>query len=204
MPGDYEIVQSRFGYRNRFHFGEDHLKFSLRDASGESVQTINYNMINLDGGSTLKLDAGRRYYAIVLVVGTAITMAIQIACPGRLDFAVAAAGISVAAYCLLRYLNVFTATFTILRPNSGAGAPIRITHDKCHDEILQRIKTGRVARLRKLHLAVNFENAPKQEARKWLLDEGAISEAKYQDATARLSSNPSGLSDDARPVVHLQ
>jgi len=53
---------------------------------------------------------------------------------------------------------------------------------------------------------VNLENAPKQEARKfkWLLDEGAISEAEYQDAIASLSANPSGLSDDARPVVHLQ
>jgi hypothetical protein len=133
-------------------------------------------------------------------------MTIQILRPGRADFALAAASAAVVAYFLLVYRNIMTLTFTLLQPADGAGTPIRITHDERYDEILQRIKSGRIARLRKLHLAVNFENAPKQEARKfkWLLDEGAISEAEYQDAIARLSPNPSALSDDARAPIRLQ
>jgi hypothetical protein len=111
-----------------------------------------------------------------------------------------------AAYFVLRYLNVITLTFTLLRLTTGAGAPIRITHDQHHDEVLQRIKSGWIARLRKLHLAVNFENGPKQEERRfnWLLDQGVISEAEYQGAIARLSVHPSGLPDDSRTAVHLQ
>lgn len=97
-------------------------------------------------------------------------------------------------------------TFTLLQPTSGAGGPVRIIHDKRHDDILQRIKSGRTARLRELHLAVSFENAPKQEERKfkWLLDQGVISEAEYQFAIARLSARPSGLPNDARTAVPLQ
>ena len=107
---------------------------------------------------------------------------------------------------MLRYLNVITLTFTLLRLTSGAGTPVRITHDKHYNDILQRIKSGWIARLRKLHLAVNFENPPKQEERKfkWLLDHEVISEAECQGATARLSAHASGLPDDTRTAVHLQ
>jgi hypothetical protein len=107
-----------------------------------------------------------------------------------LDLVSAAAGLSIAAYFVLRYLKVTSLTFTMLRPTSGGGAPIRITHDKRHDEVLRRIKSGWIARLRKLHLAVNLENGPKQEERKfkWLLDQGVISEAEHQEAIARISS----------------
>lgn len=204
MSDDQEIVQSRFGYTNRFHFGEDRLKFTSRDSSGESTCSINYEAINLDNSSTLKINAGKRYGLLIVLIGTALTMTIQSLCPGRLDFAVAAAAVSVAAYFVL--VNVITLTFTLLRAASGAGTPIRITHDKHLDEVLQRIKLGRIARLRKLHLAVNFENGPKQEGRKfkWLLDDGVISEAEYQDVIARLSAHSSGLPDDARTAVHLQ
>jgi hypothetical protein len=204
MSDDQEIVQSRFGYTNRFHFGEDQLKFTSRDSSGESTCSMNYEAINLDNSSTLKINAGKRYGLLIVLIGTALTMTIQSLCPGRLDFAVAAAAVSVAAYFVL--VNVITLTFTLLRATSGAGTPIRITHDKHLDEVLQRIKSGRIARLRKLHLAVNFENGPKQEGRKfkWLLDDGVISEAEYQDAIARLSAHSSGLPDDAGGAVHLQ
>ncbi len=205
MSDDQEIVQSRFGYINRFRFGEGQLTFTSRDSS-ELTRSINYEAINPDSSSTLKINAGKRYGFLIAIIGTALTMTIQVLHPGRADFALAAASAAVATYFLLVYRNVMTLTFTLLQPADGAGTPIRITHDKRYDEILQRIKSGRIARLRKLHLAVNFENAPKQEARKfkWLLDEGAISEAEYQEAIARLSANPSSLSDDARPVVHLQ
>jgi hypothetical protein len=201
-----EIIQSRFGYTNRFHFGEDQLKVTSQDASGESTRSLNYEFINLDANAKTKINAGKRYYVLILVVATVATMTIQTMFPGRLDFAWAAASISVAIYCVLRYLNPFTVTFTLLRPTSGAGTPIRITHDKHYDDVLQRIKSGRIARLRKLHLAVDFENAPKQEERKfkWLLDQGVISEAEYQGAIARLSVHPSGLPDDSRTAVHLQ
>ena len=133
-------------------------------------------------------------------------MTVQVMLPGRLDFATAAAVVSIAAYFALRYLNVMTVTFTLLRLSKGAGAPIRITHDTRYDDILKRIRSGWIARLRKLHLAVDFENAPKQEERKfkWLLEQGVISDAEYQGAIARLSARPSGLPDDARTAVHLQ
>jgi hypothetical protein len=205
MLDDREIVQSKFGYINRFRFGEDQLTFTSRDSS-ESTRAINYEAINTDSSSTLKINAGKRYSFLIAIIGTALTMTIQILRPGRADFALAAASAAVVAYFLLVYRNIMTLTFTLLQPADGAGTPIRITHDKRYDEILQRIKSGRIARLRKLHLAVNFENAPKQEARKfkWLLDEGAISEAEYQDAIARLSPNPSALSDDARAPIRLQ
>jgi hypothetical protein len=206
MSDDQEIVQSRFGYTNRFHFGEDQLKFTSRDSSGESTCSINYEAINLDNSSILKINAGKRYGLLIVLIGTALTMTIQFLCPGRLDFACAAATATIAAYFLLRYLNVITLTFTLLRPTSGTGTLIRITHDTRHDEVLQRIKRGRIARLRKLHLAVDFENGPKQEERKFkcLLADGVISEAEYQDAIARLSSRSSGRPDDARTAVHLQ
>jgi hypothetical protein len=152
-----EIIQSRFGYTNRFHFGEDQLKVTSQDASGESTRSLNYEFINLDANAKTKINAGKRYYVLILVVATVATMTIQTMFPGRLDFAWAAASISVAIYCVLRYLNPFTVTFTLLRPTSGAGTPIRITHDKHYDDVLQRIKSGRIARLRKLHLAVDFE-----------------------------------------------
>lgn len=204
MSDDREIVQSRFGYINRFCFGDDQLKFASRDSSGELTRSIPYEAINLDSGSSLKINAGKRYSLLVALAGTALTMAIQVTFPGRLDYATAAAVVSVAAYFAVRYLNVMTVTFTLLRLSNGAGAPLRITHDRRYDEILQRIKSGRIARLRKLHLAVNFENAPKQEGRKfrWLLEQGVISDAEYQGAIAQLSA--SGLSDEVSRAVHLQ
>jgi hypothetical protein len=53
---------------------------------------------------------------------------------------------------------------------------------------------------------VNFENAPKQEERKfkWLLDHGVISEAEYQGAIDRLSAHPSDPPSNVRTAVHLQ
>jgi hypothetical protein len=206
MSDDQEIVQSRFGYMNRFRFGEDQLTLTLRDRSGESTRSINYEAINPDSSSTLKINAGKRYSFLIALIGTALTMAIQVLCPGRVDFAMAAATVAIAAYFVLVYRNVMTLTFTLLPPADAAGAAIRITHDKRYDDILQRIKSGRIARLRKLHLAVNFDNAPKQEARKFkrLLDEGAISEAEYELAISQLKADASSLSDGARPAVHLQ
>ena len=171
-----------------------------------STRSINYETINLDSNSTLKINAGKRYSFLIAIIGTAVTMTIQILCPGRVDFALAAASAAVVAYFVLVYRNVMTLTFTLLQPADGVGTPIRITHDKRYDELLQRIKSGRIARLRKLHLAVNLENAPKQEERKfkWLLDQGAISEAEYQGAIAQLSAHAASLPDDAKKVVHLQ
>jgi hypothetical protein len=197
MSDGQEIVQSRFGYTNRFRFGEDQLKVTSRNRSGESTRSLNYEIINLDDSSTLKVKAGRRYGLLIALIGTALTMTIQYFCPGRLDFAVVAACVTVVAYFGL--LNVITLTFTLLQLAGGAGEPIRIIHDKRHDEILQRIKSGWIARQRKLHLAVNSENAPKQEGRKfkWLLDQGVISDAEYQAVIAQLSARPSGLPDDA-------
>jgi hypothetical protein len=66
-------------------------------------------------------------------------MTIQILRPGRADFALAAASAAVVAYFLLVYRNIMTLTFTLLQPADGAGTPIRITHDKRYDEILQLI-----------------------------------------------------------------
>src|ERR1700722_2544651 len=123
MSDDQEIVQSRFGYTNRFQFGEDQLRFTLRDSSGESTRSINYETINLDSSSTLKINAGKRYSLLIALIGTALTMTIQSVYPGRLDFALAAAGVSVAAYFVLRYLNVITLTFTLLRLTSGQEHP---------------------------------------------------------------------------------
>jgi hypothetical protein len=158
MSDDQEIVQSRFGCTNRFRFGEDQLKVTSRDRSGESTRSLNYEVINLDNSSTLKVKAGRRYGLLIALIGTALTMTIQYSCPGRLDFAVIAACATVAAY--IGVLNGITLTFTLLQLAGGAGEPIRIIHDERHSEILQRIKSGWIARQRKLHLAVNFENAP--------------------------------------------
>ena len=155
MSGDQKIIQSKFGYKNTFIFGEDQLEFSIRDASGEATRAVNYEAINFDSRSTFKINAGKRYYIIILMTGTVVTMTVQSMCPGRLDLAWLAAGISGAAYIVLRYLNVFTLTFTILRSTSGGGTPIRITHDKFHDQVLERIKSGWIARMRRLHLAVN-------------------------------------------------
>jgi hypothetical protein len=204
MSDDQEIVQRRFGYANRFQFGEDQLKFTARDSSGESTRSIHYETIDLDKSSTLKINAGKRYGLLVALAGTALTMAIQVTFPGRLDYATAAAGVSVAVYVALRYLNIMTLTFTLLPLSDGAGKAIRITHDGRYDGIVQRIKSGRIARLRKLHLAVNVENAPRLEGRKfkWLLEQGVISDAEYQGAVVQLSA--SGLPDDARPAVRLQ
>jgi hypothetical protein len=145
MSDDREIVQRRFGYTNRFHFGEDQLKFTARDSSGESTRSSHYETIDLDRSSTLKINAGKRYGLLVVLAGTAVTMAIQVTFPGRLDYATAAAGVSIAAYIALRYLNITTLTLTLLPLSNGAGKPIRITHGGRYDEIVQRIKSGRTA-----------------------------------------------------------
>jgi hypothetical protein len=164
MSDDQDIVQSRFGYINRFHFGEDQLAFTTRDSSGETSRSINYEAINPDSRSTLKINAGKRYSFLIAVLGTAFVMTIQVLHPGRIDFALAAAGAVLLVYLVLVYGNVMTLTFTLLQPAEGMGAPIRIIHDKRYDEILQRITSSRNARLRKLDLAVNSENAPMQAA----------------------------------------
>ena len=164
MSDDKEIVQSRFGYSNRFRFGEDQLAFTARDSSGETSRSINYEAINPDSRSTLKINAGKRYSFLIAVIGTAFVMTVQVLHPGRLDFALAAAGAVLVVYLLLVFGNVMTLKFTLLQPSDGMGAPIRITHDKRYDEILQRIASGRNARLQKLDLAANFENARMQAA----------------------------------------
>src|ERR1700722_5324480 len=90
MLDDREIVQSKFGYINRFRFGEDQLTFTSRDNS-ESTRAINYEAINTDSSSTLKINAGKRYSFLIAIIGTALTMTIQILRPGRADFGRAAA-----------------------------------------------------------------------------------------------------------------
>lgn len=204
MSGEQEITQNRWGSKTRFQFGEDQLEFSLRDFSGEAASALKYENINLENKSTVTINVARRYYPLILIVGLLGAMILQISTPTVRELSLLPLLVAVLAYFVLRYLKVVVVKFTILRPASGAGTPIRIIHDKKHDEVLQRIKSSWIARLRKLHLAVDFARDVKLEAQKfkWLLDHKVISDAEYQDAIARLSPPASSSATEGEPAIH--
>jgi hypothetical protein len=112
--------------------------------------------------------------------------------------------LSVLTCVVARCLNLITVKFTILQPASAGGMPIRIIHDEKHDEVLARIRSGWIARLRKLHLQIDVTNDAKTEARrfKWLLDHGVISDAEYQTAIARLSPDVSVPAVGGEQAIH--
>jgi hypothetical protein len=92
---------------------------------------------------------------------------------------------------VMRYGKLISVPLTIIlvRGTSVANR-IRIIQDKNHDRILERIRSGRIARLRKLHLAVDFDNDPAAEVKKFrrLLDQGIIDDTEYLRAIGQLEA----------------
>jgi hypothetical protein len=191
MPEEEVIRQSRFGRTTEFRFGEDKLAFSLRDPSGEVSFSTFYNNIDLDNTSTVSVNAGRRYFLIGLVVTVAVGVAIQSNVRSMAGYGLLLCVIIYIAFLVVaRTLKLFTVKFTILRPSGQSGNLVRVIHDRNHDRIVARIKAGWVARLRKLHLAINPANPRTGEMQKfrWLLDHGVIDTAEYKGAIADLSA----------------
>jgi len=189
MGGDDVITQSKFGRKTTFQFGDDKLAFTLSDQTGRAEWAVFYDAIDPENSSTVTVNAGQRYFPPVLILAVlAMIAAGSFGAPpmilGSLPLVI------FIAIWALRYSKIISVGFTIL-PVAGRGAVnrVRIIRDKNHDRILQRIKTARIARIRRLHLAVNPAAHPADEAKKfrWLWDHGIIDEAEYRAAMGQLA-----------------
>jgi hypothetical protein len=187
--GDDVVTQRKFGRKTTIQFGEDRLGFTLSDPTGRVEGSVFYELIDPDNTSTVTVNAGQRYYPPVILVAVLAVMGVSsLGAP----FAVIGCLPVLIVICVwvLRFSRLISVTFTMLSVSkSGAVNRIRIIKDKQHDRILERIKAARIARIRRLHLAVNPAANPAEEAKKfkWLLDRGIIDEAEYRTAMGQLA-----------------
>ena len=191
MNNEEVISQSRFGRRTTFQFGEDKLSFSISDQSGQATGAAFYEAIDTENCSTVTVKAGQRYFWMALFFAVFLSIGFSNSEGLLKNYNAVPVFIFLGLAFFLRYGNVVSVPFTIL-PVQGATTSdrIRVIQDKNLDRILERIKSGRIARLRKLHLAVNTVNNPTAEANKfrWLLDQGVIDDAEYRRAISQIEA----------------
>lgn len=183
MATDDTIEQRTFDRKTRFRFGEDKVEFRYVDPSGEVNASAFYEAVDLDNPTRVKVNASRQYLWIALALAVAATLGL-----GALG-AKAWANVPVLVYVgfliAVRFGGLLSVRIVVLPVTIGnAVQRLRIIDDSKHDRVIERLRAGWAARMRKLYATVRHDGDPAQEAQRfrWLLDRKVIDEAEYENA----------------------
>jgi hypothetical protein len=204
MPGiTPPVSQRRIGLRFRFEAGDDTLKYSSRDYSGERTIEIPYESINLDQPAYLTLTATplfRRLFGLVLLfflfaaAFSAFVPVVAILC--------AAATLPLSLAVIIGRLTGWSAIklklFQLQPYPPGANGPMRIIDDAKGEHILTLLQQARKAKFRRLYARANLAADPNHEIARltWLKNNDILSEEEWQVEIDRVNA----CAQDADPV----
>lgn len=204
------LMQRRIGLRFRFSAGENSLKYSARDYSGERTVDIPYEAINLSQPAYVTLTATpllRRLF------GGALLLLLMAAAVGAFDRDLAiiwlfvALPFFVAAIVgkLTGWSNIELKLFDLQPLPPGARGPMRVIDDSRGDEIIAIIKEARKTKLRRLYGEANLAADASVEVARitWLRDEDIISDAEWKLEVDKINSaQEESESDQKTDSIH--
>lgn len=201
MAGDDTIEQRAFGRRARFHFGEDKVEFRYADSSGEVSASAFYEAIDLDNPTRVRVNLSRQYLWIVLAL--AVATGFGLGSLGARALANIPLLLYVAFLLAVRFGGLFSVRIIVLSVTIGnAVTRLRVIEDAKRDKVLEGLRAGWTARMRKLHATVRNGADPAVESQRfrWLLDRKVINYAEYQNALALIQLASAPLSQESRTL----
>jgi hypothetical protein len=172
-----EITQKKFSNRAKFEFGEESLKYTVKDKSGSHSFTIDYGSIPTDYGEVEERNLWYRnvgYLWILLgIFFTVYTQKVSI-------------WIFIGFVCMAVYWLVKT-TYTVIDTEKGR---LFVIKNHLHDNLMKEIDTRRKKQWYAWYGEVDFGNEPAKELNKfkWLLDNKVISEMEYNENVNKVIS----------------
>jgi len=185
-----EIIQQRkFDRKTWFKFGDDKVEFGYFDPSGEVTASAFYEAIDLENMTQVRVKAGRRYLWIALIFAFVAYLVLNAS--AERAFATVPLFVYVAFVLGIRFSNFLSVHITVLTVKAGSAIQrLRIINDTKHDEVVERLRAGWVARIRRLYATVRLDADQAQEAQRfrWMLDRKVIDETEYKRALTLIAS----------------
>jgi hypothetical protein len=196
MLEDQIFTQARFGTKVTHRFGEYQLTYTLRDYSGEIQFSARYETITFRQPYAA-LVKDKPFTRRITMIAGAILLCLGLLGLFKWSLIPVIAWIAVFIFVAVNAINstnLFATKCTMLKmvpPPPGAGKlGIRIMQDENHAAILAELEKRWVARVRKLHGAIDFSNDTKKELAKfaWLKENFVITDDEYREAVDRLNA----------------
>ncbi|MBM7074676.1 hypothetical protein JQC92_22140 [Shewanella sp. 202IG2-18] len=177
-----ELTQKKSSNQTSFEFGDEKLKYSIKDSSGKRTFSTDYGSISDDGFDELeeRNDWFRNVGVLWVLIGV-----FQIV--SRLMESGSFSGsmwLTLGVICLVVY-KFKTTNYTIVDAEKGR---IFIIQDDQHSKILDEISIRRNKQWKHWYGSINYENDPQSELNKfqWLLDKNVISEDEFKSVKAEI------------------
>jgi len=171
-----EINQKKSSNQTKFEFGDEKLKYTVKDASGKKTFTTEYGSISDEDFDELeeKNDWFRNVGILWILIG-AFQIGNRFMESGTLSGSM---WLTLGIICFIIY-RFKTIHYTILDAEKGR---IFIIQDDKHSKILDEISERRKKQWKSWYGSINYENDPQNEISKfqWLLDKKVISESEFQ------------------------
>jgi hypothetical protein len=171
-----ELTQKKSSNQTTFEFGEDKLKYSIKDASGKKTFSTDYGAISDEDYDELEVkNEWFRNVGILWMLIGAFQIGSRFMESGKFSGSM---WLTLGIICLITY-RFKTTSYTIVDAEKGR---IFIIKDAQHSKILDEISTRRKKQWKIWYGSVNYENDPQSELNKfqWLLDKKAISEDEFK------------------------
>ncbi|WP_438863644.1 DUF308 domain-containing protein [Neptunicella sp.] len=171
-----ELTQKKSSNQTTFEFGEEKLKYTIKDASGKKTFSTEYGSISDEDFDELEeKNAWFRNVGILWVLIGVFQIANRFMESGTFSGSM---WLTLGIICLITY-RFKTTSYTIVDAEKGR---IFIIQDDQHSKILDEISTRRKMQWKLWYGSVNYENDPKNELNKfqWLLDKKVISDDEFE------------------------
>lgn len=176
MEPTTQFKQKQSGTKTAFEFRPTALRYSVEDAGGQGTFSVPYEEIPSEAGELTERNAWFRNVAYLWMLIGVVSIVLHVSEHGELGggFWLLIGGITYAVY------RFKTVTYTVYDTRYGRVFVIR---DKHHDRIVAELGERRAGALRSRFATVDAGNEPEDEVRKfeWLREEGAISDAEFED-----------------------
>jgi hypothetical protein len=192
------FLQKTYGKKLKFKFGEDQLGYTISDRSGEKEFSVPYEAINLKDPTSLFVRSRllRVILLLAVVYGGIACVAVNIHRTRDDPASVILVIVPLTAFFLAEFFCKNVGKRYTIYQTSNKG-PIQIMHGKDYSLISKGLQERWVARLKKLHGAINYDtDIAKEELKfKWLKENEVISEQEYQEILLKLNQWRAGVMD---------
>ena len=152
-----ELTQKRSSNQTRFEFGEDKLKYSIKDASGKTTFSTDYGSISDEDFDELEeKNTWFRNVGILWVLIGSVQIISRFMESGAFTGSM---WLTLGVICLITY-RFKTTNYTIVDAEKGR---IFIIQDDQHSKILDEISIRRNKQWKLWYGSVNYENDPQSE-----------------------------------------
>lgn len=172
----YGVNSKKSSNQTTFEFGEEKLKYSIKDASGKKTFSTEYGSISDEDFDELEeKNAWFRNVGILWVLIGIFQIAIHFMDSGSFSGSM---WLTLGIIYLISY-RFKTTKYTIVDAEKGR---IFIIQDDQHSKILDEISERRKKQWKLWYGSINYENDPQNELNKfqWLLDKKVISDDEFK------------------------